>query len=217
VEQQLPEIEAALEILKRLRWAVELSKRGLSEARGPLTGWRKPYRPVLKEGLVEAVLMPEEMVARLTQAELLALRDYWESEVREWGQGIWERRGDTLRLRARRHDYLRQMESLRGDPFGDPSLSNAAAARLVNRLNSEPGKMIDLPNGAGVMHAHSFDDPFGNPLPLEEEQRLLDETLEERCEAPEDDRALRRIFEGTHKKSGGGIHDIDPRLLRSKK
>jgi len=216
LEQHLPEMEAALEILRRLRWAVALSERGLTEARGPLPGFRNRYSPRVKSTLVEAVLLPEEMVARLSPQELRQLCDEWESEVLEWGKGVWERRGDTLRLRARRHEYRAGIEGLRGGPFGDESLTDAAAAKIVNRLNAEPEKVLTLKNGVSVMRFHSFDDPFGNPLPLDEEQRLLDETEEDRKEPLADERALRRIIGGGHKKSRGGVRDLDPRLLRSK-
>lgn len=219
LEPLLPEIEAAVEILRRLRWAVELSKRGLAEAPGPLPGWRNPYRPRIKSGLVESVLMPEEMVATLKPLDLRSLCDVWESEVREWAQAIWERRGDTLRLREKRQSYREAIDDLRSGPpqFGDPTITDAAGARLVNQLRAEPGRMFKLRTGAGIMHAHSFTDPFGNALPTDEEERLLKETEEERAERPEDDRALRRLVKGEHKKSRGGVRDIDSRLLRPKK
>lgn len=214
----MPEIEAALEILRRLRWAVELADRGLSEAPALMPGWRNPYKPKLKSGLVESVLMPEEMVASLKPADLRNLRDNWESEVREWGQAIWEHRGDALRLRKRRREYQRAIEDLRRpDGFGDPKLSETAAARIENDLRTRPGEWIALTTGASVMHGHAIDDPFGNPLPLDEEKRLLEELEEELAERPVDDRELRRIVKGEHKKSRGGVHDIDPRLLRPKK
>ena len=75
--------------------------------------------------------------------------------------------------------------------------------------------MFKLPNGNNVMHAHGFEDPFGNPLPYDEEERLLQETLGECVEPLEDDRALRRLVKGEHKKSRGGVRDVDRRLLRS--
>jgi len=215
LEPLLSEIEAAIEILRRLRWAVRLAERGLSVAPGPLPGWQTRYQPTVETGRVASVLMPEEMVARLEAAELRNLCDEWEAEVREWGRGIWERRGDTLRLRGRRQRCLDAIEGLRNGPYGDPTLSEATAARIANQLDAEPGTMFKLPNGNQVMHAHCFEDPFGNPLPYDEEERLLQETEEDRVEPLEDDRALRRLVKGEHKKSRGGVRDLAPRLLRS--
>jgi hypothetical protein len=219
LEPLVRQMAATLEILRRLRWAVELSKRGLSEAPGPLPGWRNRYKPKLTTGFVENVLMPEEMVASLTLLELQKLQSEWESEVAQWAQGIWDRRGDTLRLREKRRLYREGIETLRSGPvrFSDPSISDAAAARLVNQLRAEPGKWVRLRSGAQWMHAHAFLDPFGNALPTEVEWRMLKETEEERAKPPLDDRALRRLVRGAHKKSLGGVHDIDPRLLRPKK
>lgn len=219
LEPLVPEIEAALEILRRLRWAVELADRGLMEAPSPFPGCHNLYTPSLSTGLVESVLTPEEMVATLKPLELRQLRDEWEAEVREWGQGIWERRDETLRLRNRRHGYLEQIENLRGgaDGFGDPNMTVAAAARLENQLRAEPGKEFTLKTGVSVWRGYAITDPFGNPLPLDEEKRLLEEMEDELAEQPKDERALRRIVKGEDKKSRGGVHDIDPRLLRPKK
>jgi hypothetical protein len=220
LEQWLPEIRAAAEILRRLRWAVELSKRSLAEAPGPLPGWRAPYRPRRTRGPVERVLLPEEMVARMRLPELEKHLNEWEIEVREWAHGIWERRGETLRLRDRRRRYREGIDSLRNRShrFGHPDISDAAAARHINQCESRPGVMIPIPGGHGKQgHFHVFTDPFGNPLPPDEEERLLREAEDERIARPLHDKELRRIFKGEHKKSRGGILDIDPRLLRSKK
>jgi hypothetical protein len=214
LEPLVAEIEAGLEIVRRLRWAVALSERGLRVAPSPAGR----YRPHLTAGIVERLKSPEEMVATLKPLELKQLCDGWESEIGEWGQPIWERRGDTLRLREKRRYYLDQIKGLRSsDKFGDANISNPEAARLVNLLDAEPCVPRHTKSGVRIIHAHVFTDPFGNPLPHDEEQRLLKETKEERATLREDDRTLRRLLTGGLKKSLGGISDIDPRLLRPEK
>ncbi len=219
LEPLVVEIETALEIVRRLRWAVELSKLGVSEAPGPLPGCRNPYRPQLNTGLVEGVLLPEEMFAKLKSSELRELLREWEVEIREWAQGIWKRRGDTLRLREKRRRYVDAIDKLKNGPpeFSDPKMSAFAVARLVNDLESRPGEERRTKRGVGVMHAHAFTDPFGNQLPPCAEKKLLDETEDERAAPHEDDRALRRLVKGESKKADGGVRGIDPRLLRSKR
>lgn len=217
LEPLVTEIDAALEILRRLRWAVELSSRGRSVAPRPLPGSTQAYEAKNVTGLVADVLMPEEMVARLTLEQLTHLRDEWETEVAEWGRGIWERRGETLRLRARRHDYTEDIEWVRNaPPFAGEEISDAAAARLVNDARAGLLAKLKKPEGA-LFDAHFVTDPFGNLVPPDEEARLLEKTEEERSEPLEDDSSLRRIVKGTHKKSLGGVRNLDPRLLRPKK
>jgi hypothetical protein len=224
LERVAAELPVALEILRRLRWAHALSRRGFKTAPLPAGRYRPPSRPgwakvpqpewlITSErepDQVEAALLtPEEMVATLTADEIKQLLDEWEAEVTQWGLAIWERRGDTLRLRQQRTELLDAIDRTR---LFDPSIGEAEAIRLDHQAAAEPGKQHRSRSGATFALGIQLVDEFGNDI----DGPLDADTLEQLAAKPEDERSLRRRRRGDLKKSRGGVSDVDPRLVHKK-
>lgn len=227
------EMAVAAEVLRRLRWAAALKKRGLKRAPVPaplLPVWTfqpptdgsyepDPLPPAGRyRDIAERLLRPEEMAEQLPAAKLQKLLADWELEVKEWGAAIYRARGDTLRLREKRSDYLADAEVAR---MFHPDVTAIHAASEYNELKALGRVDRKRREGAKIETAFTesrvFEplDDFGQPLPMSEKQR---ESIEAAIREPlEDQRALRRLLKGDLKKSRGGVLDIDEGLLKPRK
>jgi hypothetical protein len=212
------ELPVVVELLTRLRCARDLKERGLTQVPGPAGSYkdREPTIEPLPPGLMQLenpaeihsrLLSPEEMARRLSIEDLRALVTAWEAEIREWGEAIWGRRKETLRLRKERSDLMKMVAFVRS--FA-PNVGQMEAARLVADVQSTPGQHRRSRSGAGMVRLLGLSDVFGNDLPGE----LSPDEIEELAGPPPDERALRRLVNREHKRGRGGVYDVDERLLR---
>jgi hypothetical protein len=86
------------------------------------------------EAVRTRLLTAEEMAETLDTPTLGKLKNEWEAEISDWGQAVWEKRGETIRLREERASLRSNTEMLRAFGVGD-----AEAARVWNDAGTQPG------------------------------------------------------------------------------
>jgi hypothetical protein len=218
LEPIVRELSIALEVLSRLRWAHALQRRGIAVA--PLPAGRysakfaasevPPPSSIFRDAdrrsqVLAALKSPEDIAATVPRAVLLSQLAVWELELRLWGDAIWEKLGERIRLREQRANLI---DFIHGGFAAGASVAQAALA--YDQVCSAPNEIHKTRFGT-MSRSYAPVDEFGN----ETGEEISPEELEELAGGARDERELRRLYRGEHKKSLGGVRDIDPALLRS--